>query len=180
MADGKSHSSISIGAAIGFGIGYASGYVVYPDEVPIVALGILAGTILTPDHDVDDYNISHHLVSRIFGNLGKQYWYHLWRPYSLAIPHRSIISHLPILGTLYRLIYLLFPVTIVPLSFIARDNPLISIASRSVLSQLLAMPFLLLVVVLYLSGVDIKYVMSLFGGGLMVSDLLHWIFDYLL
>src|SRR5262245_18414522 len=31
----------------------------------------------------------------------------LWKPYQAALPHRSLLSHGPILGTIFRIVYLL-------------------------------------------------------------------------
>ena len=63
-----------------------------------VALGSLAGMYLTPDLDV---NGRIEVDSLPFGGLVRT----IFRPYSLLLPHRSLLSHAPILSTLLRWVW---------------------------------------------------------------------------
>lgn len=69
--------------------------------------GCLAGIFLTPDLDQQTLSHSEHLLVRWTFGLGYG-WVLLWYPYARLIPHRSPLSHFPILGTLGRLLYLAF------------------------------------------------------------------------
>lgn len=58
-----------------------------------------------PDLDVDAGNISDSIIRKIFPP-AQRVWRILWTPYSKLIPHRSPLSHMPILGTLLRIGYI--------------------------------------------------------------------------
>ncbi|HEY9089207.1 MAG TPA: DUF2227 family putative metal-binding protein [Anaerolineaceae bacterium] len=73
-----------------------------------LSAGVLTGLVLTPDLDVDDGCTSTLIIRRVFGRAAAQLWTIFWLPYSLSIPHRSRLSHLPILSTVIRLAYVLF------------------------------------------------------------------------
>ncbi len=72
-----------------------------------LSAGCLAGMLISPDLDVDHGSISHRLVRRSLGCLPGALWKLFWLPYARLIPHRSWLSHGPLIGTLLRLIYLL-------------------------------------------------------------------------
>ena len=104
MPSGRVHSAATVVLAV------SGAWITYPSGAPaaqVVALtsGILTGLVLTPDLDVDQGSYSAHVVRRAFGRRAAQLWILFWLPYSLLIPHRSHISHMPILGTLLRLAY---------------------------------------------------------------------------
>jgi uncharacterized metal-binding protein len=105
MPSGKVHttSTILLAAAAGSFMAYSG-----KPASQVVALsgGVLAGLILTPDLDMDQGSISMDLVRRSAGRFISALWYIFWQPYSRLIPHRSPLSHLPILGTALRLAYL--------------------------------------------------------------------------
>lgn len=109
MPSGKVHlvaSLVTTGVA-------AVAYAVYqplPIETAAFAgIGMLAACVITPDLDVDGrtheeavfYSVP--LVGPLLGIL----WQTYWAPYALAIPHRSWLSHGPLIGTALRMVYTL-------------------------------------------------------------------------
>lgn len=67
-------------------------------------LGCLAGILLTPD--LDQEGISHVENQLIRLTLGIAHlWLAFWGPYASLIPHRSFLSHWPVLSTSVRLLY---------------------------------------------------------------------------
>lgn len=74
-------------------------------------LGCLAGIPLTPDLDQEGISSSEYWIIKWTLGLGFL-WTMVWFPYALLCPHRSFISHFPIISTLIRLMYLSFFVTI--------------------------------------------------------------------
>jgi uncharacterized metal-binding protein len=75
-------------------------------HVLAVAGGALAGLVLTPDLDIDGGCISDDIVRQSTGRPVSWLWWLFWRPYGLLIPHRSRLSHLPLMGTALRLAYI--------------------------------------------------------------------------
>lgn len=71
-----------------------------------VSAGCLAGLLLTPDLDINNGSISNHHARRTFGQVVGIIWEVAWKPYSWIIPHRSPLSHAPVIGTALRLFYL--------------------------------------------------------------------------
>ena len=72
----------------------------------LAAAGCACGIILSPDLDLEQTTRSERVLlnkSPLLGKLFKIYWY----PYGVFIPHRSAISHFPVVGTLSRVAYLL-------------------------------------------------------------------------
>jgi len=146
MASGFQHKQASIAAAPIAGVAAA---IIFQDVLfgTLVFVGCLLGIILTPDLDLlpelDNWNVS---------GLWKLYWY----PYARMIPHRGDVSHIPLLGTAVRLVYLLMPFTI-----------------AAMVLQFQGIP-----VLFYL--INFSQIMN--GGvavfvGLVVSDTLHWLMD---
>lgn len=105
MPNGTTHAMTTI--ALAFASGVVAQHLGYSDH-HILALsgGTLAGLVLTPDLDVDRGCISNQVVRRTAGRGWAQLWATYWRPYSLMMPHRSKLSHLPLVGTTVRLLYL--------------------------------------------------------------------------
>lgn len=60
---------------------------------------------MTPDLDQQTLNRSEHQIIKWTLGLG-YFWVMLWYPYACAVPHRSPLSHWPIIGTIGRLLYL--------------------------------------------------------------------------
>lgn len=104
MPSGKVHSftTIVLSGLSGF-VAYHQGYPLV--DIAAVAGGCLAGVLLTPDLDVNRGSISNKYARRI-GCVFGAVWAVIWKPYSLLIPHRSPLSHFPILGTAIRLAYM--------------------------------------------------------------------------
>jgi uncharacterized metal-binding protein len=48
------------------------------------------------------------LVRENAGMIAYLVWRSLWLPYAQLIPHRSWVSHAPVIGTILRLVYLVF------------------------------------------------------------------------
>lgn len=114
-----------------------------------LAAGVLAGLVLTPDLDIDEGCISDRYVRRSVGPIGGGLWALYWMPYSRLIPHRSPLSHLPVLGTAIRLVY-------------AGALP---VAIYSVMHGALALPPIPL------------WVLGWFALGLACADTLHFLLD---
>ncbi len=77
-----------------------------PGRALVLSAGCLVGMLISPDLDVDHGNISYRLVRRSMGCLPGALWKLFWLPYARLIPHRSWMSHGPVVGTLLRLMYL--------------------------------------------------------------------------
>ena len=103
MASGKVHNTTS--AALALPLGAAVAVWRSPIEGIGALLGCLSGILLTPDLDQVAISISEWGMVKKLGPLGFL-WMALWYFYARAIPHRSPLSHWPILGTATRLIYI--------------------------------------------------------------------------
>ncbi len=105
MPSGRVHSFTT--ALLAGGLYYGA----YRAGIPIgdciaLAGGCLAGILLTPDLDVNRGSISNYHARRLGGCVLGLAWGLLWKPYASIVPHRSIFSHAPIIGTVLRLGYL--------------------------------------------------------------------------
>lgn len=112
MADGRTHATLTYATALLVGAGSAG--VVSSASLPpaqttalvgTAIAGCLFGLIVYPDLDISPlegktvYGIQ--IATRMIGFL----WVLMWLPYGILIPHRSPLSHLPVLGTAIRLVY---------------------------------------------------------------------------
>jgi uncharacterized metal-binding protein len=105
MSKGIVHARATLALAAAGGLfAYTQGQPL--PQVLALAGGTLSGLLLTPDLDVDDGCISNEIVRNVLGRRAERAWALFWRPYGLMLPHRSRLSHLPVLGTAIRLIYL--------------------------------------------------------------------------
>jgi uncharacterized metal-binding protein len=105
MSSGKTHALVTTGAA-GLLIITAPAYTeILGIESAGMIIGMGAGLFLTPDLDQDNPVYSHYLTGKIYAPL-KWIWNIIWLPYAKLIPHRSWVSHAPVVGTLIRIIYL--------------------------------------------------------------------------
>ena len=105
MPSGRVHAAMSIFAAAG--LYWVAARVGASDAAcQALATGCLAGTVITPDLDVDQPTRSHYLIGRKFGLMLALAWRLLWLPYGLSIKHRSWVSHMPLVGTAVRVVYL--------------------------------------------------------------------------
>ena len=99
MPSGRTHTIMTTTAAVALAAtGHAS-----------AAAGALAGWILSPDLDVDAGYYGIHIVYTLAGDLAAKVWRWYWLPYARAVKHRSIVSHLPIISTAVRVVYLAAP-----------------------------------------------------------------------
>jgi uncharacterized metal-binding protein len=107
MPSGRVHSSSTVSLAVA-----SFGLVFYYTHDPKIALafslGAASGVFLTPDLDIELQIASKIAISRTFGKVIGKLWYIFWWPYGKLLPHRSWISHFPVISTLIRLIYLFF------------------------------------------------------------------------
>jgi uncharacterized metal-binding protein len=105
MPDGTTHSLATLLLAGTVGLGSYHLHLLDQPHAIAMAGGCLAGLLLTPDLDVDTGSDSDDWIRRLFGRGPAIVWWILWRPYSYLIPHRSPLSHFPIVGTVIRLGY---------------------------------------------------------------------------
>jgi len=102
MPSGKVHAAMTFSVATGVLAPYA---IVQLNGNPyLYVAGNLVGLLVTPDLDLNNDNYSHYLIRKIFYP-AYWIWKIIWKPYNLLIPHRSPISHFPLLGTLLRIGY---------------------------------------------------------------------------
>lgn len=97
MPSGKVHDAITVACAV---VGAAGGvYLGYsPRVVAVYAIStLISGLILSPDLDLDSTPYERWGIFRF-----------LWWPYKVLLPHRSIISHGPIIAAPIRLAYFAF------------------------------------------------------------------------
>ena len=106
MSSGKVHATDSI---IISGLALGATAIGCPFEIAApISIGALSGTILTPDLDIENWNRAKRvLIMRVpvIGYAFSIYWY----PYGKLIPHRHWTSHLPVVGTLGRVVYAMLP-----------------------------------------------------------------------
>ena len=105
MSSGRTHAAVTMISSAG------CAYLLYRQGLPssqalAFCMGGLAGLLVNPDLDVDNGSISQRVVRHSTGCLESTAWSFLWVPYAILIPHRSPLSHWPILGTTLRLVYL--------------------------------------------------------------------------
>lgn len=105
MADGKSHCRITLALTVTI-TPIVTIATLSPEKAVMFTIGCLLGLIVEPDLDVNHVTESERRMIKVFGPLA-YLWIGLWLPYALIIPHRSILSHTPIVGTTIRLAYLL-------------------------------------------------------------------------
>lgn len=90
----------------------ASGGVMYYglDNIPASSAFLFAGlwcVVVQPDLDQIDGDKGYYglyVLESTKKGLSKL-WHRYWQPYAKVIPHRSFFSHVPIVGTLIRLLY---------------------------------------------------------------------------
>lgn len=113
MPSGRVHAAITSAAAVGLQVAGFSLALRYSEPgLMLLGIGALSGLFLTPDLDVDAGSISHAKVRAASGCLGA-IWRLYWWPYSKIVPHRHWLSHAPVLSTLLRISYLLFPLLLI-------------------------------------------------------------------
>lgn len=88
-----------------------------------VGVGVLAGLFFSPDLDVDGATMSDWIMQVWFGKLPRFIWRALWFPYAKLLPHRSFLSHGPVISTLLRMAYFYVIVHIASIGKISLPAP---------------------------------------------------------
>ena len=107
MSDGKTHATAT--TALVFPVAMTSMLLMPHDPLSgaiIGGIGCLTGLIIDPDLDIENITRSEWQVIKRFWIFG-MLWVVFWYPYARAIPHRSPLSHWPLIGTAGRVFYLL-------------------------------------------------------------------------
>jgi uncharacterized metal-binding protein len=141
-----------------------------------VAIGCAIGSVISPDLDVDAGNISHKMFRKL-GSIPYHLWNYFWLPYALAVSHRSNLSHAPLLGTLVRVLYMFFPVSV---NIFANDRKYgWKIFFGSLLSQILSIWLIIFVIFLLYAGILVlitSFAAAILFGWIFV-DIIHWAAD---
>lgn len=66
------------------------------------------GRCISPDVDIDHATYQDFFVEFVEPYAHK-IWYFMWLPYRKLVPHRHWISHTPVISSLIRVFYLIFP-----------------------------------------------------------------------
>lgn len=91
------------------GVGLAVGTLVSPLDGLLFAGGYLLGNSVEPDMDQISITGSEGRMLKRFGIFGIM-WVAYWLPYAYIMPHRSTLSHFPLLSTAIRHLYLVAPI----------------------------------------------------------------------
>ena len=113
MSDGKTHATAT--TALVFPVAMTSMLLMPHDPLSgaiVGGLGCLTGLIIDPDLDIENITRSEWQVIKRFWIFG-MLWIVFWYPYARAIPHRSPLSHWPLLGTVGRVLYLMLWVKLI-------------------------------------------------------------------
>lgn len=105
MATGEVHAQVSLAAAA---VLIPVTLVLTWDSYAVVSIaaGCLYGIIVSPDADVIGVTIGEKLMLKYTLGIG-YVWLAIWSPYAKLCPkHRHVISHIPIISTLLRFLYL--------------------------------------------------------------------------
>jgi uncharacterized metal-binding protein len=144
------------GLAAGYGAGLLGQQVGLEDGFRAsiaCSLGVLATLAVNPDLDL--------LESSFKSKVRKKFlllpWWILWIPYSTAIPHRSPLSHAPLLGTFLRVVYLVFAFSLV-LAVLVIAN----LVTPETIFESSSFP---------------RWFFLWFIAGMTVSDTVHWLLD---
>lgn len=126
-------------------------------------IGSISGILLSPDLDQQTNSwIENKMVKskNVFMAMFGHAWMGFWMPYAKCIPHRHPASHLPILGTVLRLLYFCLGLTIVSLF-------LTILTGGSQMLDLLD----------FLSNLTHQRTFTCWAYGLFFSDFLHAVWD---
>jgi uncharacterized metal-binding protein len=108
MPAGRVHAadSISTAALIGAGGYFMDPKIVSTIDVVLLTFGVLSGILLSPDLDVDKGYIGLWFLRKIpfVGWFISGAWRLFWWPYAVLVPHRSWISHFPVISTIIRVV----------------------------------------------------------------------------
>lgn len=121
MPNGRCHSAATVATTSAFlsyfmaGVQITSSYVAEWNEWAFwSACGAFAGLVVEPDLDQDYQAAPLGTMRQTGGDVLARVWQLYWTPYARLIPHRSIWSHAPVVGTLGRVFYLV-PLYSIPL-----------------------------------------------------------------
>ena len=106
MPSGRVHhlATMITGAAVGT-LMQVNGFPT--SEIVALEVGFFATFFINPDLDLN--------TTFPKRNPRKWLWWLYWYPYSRLFPHRSALSHFPLLGTFVRIAYLLVPLYLLQL-----------------------------------------------------------------
>jgi uncharacterized metal-binding protein len=110
MSNGLAHARASV--ALAPAIALTVGWFIAPVSGLAAGIGCLAGVAVSPDLDLEGVTYSERVVVMKLGRIG-WLWAVLWWPYAKLVPHRSPVSHAPLIGTALRLAYLAVPAVLV-------------------------------------------------------------------
>ena len=152
MASGRTHTSATV--LLTPLTAYAAWKLTGGDTalMAIAGAGCLSGIFISPDLDLSGKTISETLLNKWIIGAG-WLWMLLWYPYARLSKHRGC-SHVPIIGTLGRIVYL--GIFYIGIHFIFQHY---------YATDLLVWPQLYWQQLL------------IFAGGLTVSDFGHWVLD---
>ncbi len=105
MPSGRTHAAFTAAAIV---VTYSAASLRFDQQIALeLAAGVALGFVIEPDLDVPHRTYSEALMTRVplFGPVLGAAWQMLWTPYAL-IPHRSPLSHLPVLSDALRWLYL--------------------------------------------------------------------------
>lgn len=171
MPSGFVHSSSSI-ILSGAVAGTMAALEIPALEITCAVGGVLLGILISPDWDVDNGNVSDLYIRQTTGKLSAGI-FSIWkRPYSMALEHRSFASHFPIISTLVRIAYILFPLII--LLFKNQKTSGLVLAFYALVAQILSLA------IWYPAWLLLPYA-NPYGAyifaGLVLSDTLHFLMD---
>lgn len=170
MATGKIHGTATIGSSVGVLSGFLLSSVYTTEQIFIVFVGTLLGLIIGPDLDVDEGWRGDYLLRA----LHIEWVYDLfWEAYRHAIKHRSPLSHFPVLGTLIRILYLFIPLQVLVIK--DQPTPHLKLFLHAFPAQLVSIVFWFLA---WYFWFYIPYVAPPLITGIIISDTLHWIYDF--
>jgi len=111
MSDGKTHFNwwfkfLPFSLVVSFVLMFFS----FPFGM-FTGVGYLLHLAVEPDSDQISLTIMDGRMMRKFGIFGVL-WVMYWMPYAFVFPHRSFLSHAPVVSTIIRLVYLSIPVVV--------------------------------------------------------------------
>jgi len=172
VSDGHTHANFTMGSALGLSVSVVSMKIFDTPQMLLTGVGCLAGLLLSPDLDVDNGHLGSWYARKIYmGHIFDVFW----QPYRVSLKHRSFWSHTPIISTIIRMIYLVFPLIILIVK--DQDTSVPKVLFYLLPTVLLSMIILTLFALLYTGGIDILYYLKPLIFGLIISDTGHWIKD---
>lgn len=113
MPNGRCHSAATIATTSALLTYFVAGVVVTATSISEnnewafwAALGAFTGLVVEPDLDQDYQAAPLSTMRQTGGDTVAKLWQLYWTPYAKLIPHRSLLSHGPFVGTIGRMLYL--------------------------------------------------------------------------